>query len=350
MFLCMITVIEMLNLYSNTIIRATYCAHGTIQSIMAHSKLFSVILYVLCALVCLFATSTVYFGYKTATFSKTITQLSTTLNQETSAKNTFIDSTTNALSELERASTTIAILSSKLSLTIDELDELEDNYRKEKKKNDGFEDQIKEMSGTVSDLDKLAKTDEELLQKYSKVYFLNEHYIPEALTSIKPEFLYTEEKQKQIHKKVEPYLTEMLEDALQDGVKIWVSSAYRSFYEQASLKGAYTQTYGNGANTFSADQGYSEHQLGTTLDFTTEGIGGGLEGFQNTPAYTWLQNNAHKYGFTLSYPKDNAYYIFEPWHWRFVGEDLADDLHDKGIFFYDMDQRDIDAYLIKIFD
>src|SRR5690606_38397067 len=98
-------------------------------------------------------------------------------------------------------------------------------------------------------------------------------------------------------------------------------------------------------------QGYSEHQLGTTIDFTTEGLGGGLvTSFENTPAFAWLADNAHKFGFTLSYPKGNAYYMYEPWHWRFVGEDLAEDLHEDDAYFYDWDQRKIDTYLIKIFD
>jgi len=251
---------------------------------------------------------------------------------------------------LEEASTTIAALSSKLSLTSDELDELEDDYKAEKNKNDFFEDQIKDITGTVKVLDKLSKTDVELLQKYSKVYFLNEHYIPEKIVPIEKKYLYNEAVTKSIHGQVEPFFSEMIDDALDDGVKIWVSSAYRSFNEQAGLKGAYTQAYGSGANAFSADQGYSEHQLGTTLDFTTEGLGGGLNGFEATAAYTWLQKNAHKYGFTLSYPKNNAYYVFEPWHWRFVGVDLASDLHDDRKFFYDLEQREIDAYLIKIFD
>jgi D-alanyl-D-alanine carboxypeptidase len=272
------------------------------------------------------------------------------LRNERREKENFIAQNANSLDLLSQASTTIAALSSKLSLTSEELEELEDDYRKEKNKNDDFEDQIKEISGTVKDLDKLSKTDEELLQKYSKVYFLNEHYIPEKIVPIESQYLYNEKVAKSIHAKVEPKLKEMLDDALEDGVKIWVSSAYRSFYEQAGLKGAYTQTYGSGANTFSADQGYSEHQLGTTLDFTTEGLGGGLGGFDTTKAYEWLTENAHKYGFTLSYPKNNAYYVFEPWHWRYVGEDLADDLHDDDKFFYDMDQREIDKYLIKIFD
>ena len=75
-----------------------------------------------------------------------------------------------------------------------------------------------------------------------------------------------------------------------------------------------------------------------------------MSGFDTTEAYTWLQKNAYKYGFVLSYPKDNGFYIFEPWHWRFVGQKLAGDLHDDGKFFYDLDQRDIDKYLISLFD
>lgn len=248
------------------------------------------------------------------------------------------------------ASTTIHDLMDKLSLTEEDRANIEENLVSEKNRNDNFANQIKAISGTVGVLDKLSKTDKELLQKYSKVYFLNEHYIPEKIVKITKSYLYNEDVSKSIHGDVAPYLYKMLDDALDDGVKIWVVSAYRSFNEQAGLKGAYTATYGSGANTFSADQGYSEHQLGTTLDFTTEGINGGLDGFDKTPAYTWLQKNASKYGFTLSYPKGNKYYVYEPWHWRFVGKNLANDLDKNDAYFYDWDQRKIDTYLVNIFD
>ena len=224
------------------------------------------------------------------------------------------------------------------------------NLAREKGRNDEFAEELNDLAGTVGILDKLSKTDEELLQKYSKVYFLNEHYIPSDLSEIDNEWKYDESRSHQFHSKAMSFLEDMLEDAKDDGINPWVSSAYRSFEYQSQLKGAYTVTYGSGANTFSADQGFSEHQLGTTLDFTTEGIGGGLSGFGNTPAYQWLLDNAHKYGFTLSYPKDNVHYVFEPWHWRFVGVDLAKDLHNADAGFYDWDQRKIDEYLISIFD
>ena len=108
--------------------------------------------------------------------------------------------------------------------------------------------------------------------------------------------------------------------------------------------------YGVGANQFSADQGYSEHQLATTVDLITKGLGGQLPGFDKTDAYKWLEKRAYKYGFILSYPSGNSYYMYEPWHWRFVGVKLATYLHNTDRNFYDIDQREIDTYLSNIFD
>ena len=206
------------------------------------------------------------------------------------------------------------------------------------------------LSGSVDDLEKLSETDPELLAKYSKVYFLSEHYTPPRLAAIDKTHLYFESRPESIDERAWPFLKDMLNAAKGSGLNLWVRSAYRSFDEQASLKGAYTVQYGEGANTFSADQGYSEHQLGTTVDFITSGLGGELEGFETTAAYAWMQANAYKYGFILTYPQGNGFYIFEPWHWRFVGTELSTYLRNTGKSFYDLDQRELDEYLINIFD
>ncbi len=223
--------------------------------------------------------------------------------------------------------------------------------QQEKDRLGDVQDQVGSIGGTVTDLQKLSKIDPELLAKYSKVFFLSENYKPLELTEIATKYLYNDQRKLQVITQVYPYLKRMLERAEDDEVKLYVQSAYRSFFEQQALKGQYTFTYGAGtANQFSADQGYSEHQLGTTVDFITTGLNGQLSGFENTPAYAWLQKNAHRYGFVLSYPKNNGYYIFEPWHWRFVGDKLATDLHESGDYFYNLDQRAIDTYLISLFD
>lgn len=213
-----------------------------------------------------------------------------------------------------------------------------------------FQDQLGVLAGTLGTLEKLAKTDEELLEKYSKVYFLNENYIPSRLTPIDKRYLNPGATNIEIHAQVWPYLERLLVEANGDGQKLLVASAYRSFGTQAALKSSYKVTYGSGANAFSADQGYSEHQLGTALDFTTERLGAGFSAFASEGAYKWLLSNAHKYGFVLSYPEGNSYYKFEPWHWRFVGVKLATRLHDDNIHFYDWDQREIDRYLVNLFD
>ncbi|MFA6585426.1 MAG: M15 family metallopeptidase [Candidatus Paceibacterota bacterium] len=215
----------------------------------------------------------------------------------------------------------------------------------------GVQDQVGVIGGAVTDLTKLSKTDPELLAKYSKVFFLNENYAPVRLVVIPPQYKYLDTADLQIIPQVLSYVQKMLDAAAADKVAIYVDSAYRSFNTQTALKNQYRVVYGAGtANQFSADQGYSEHQLGTAVDLITTGTGGALNGFDTKPAYTWLLANAYRYGFVLSYPKKNGYYIFEPWHWRFVGVKLATELHNLGTYFYEMDQRTIDTYLTSFFD
>lgn len=213
------------------------------------------------------------------------------------------------------------------------------------------QDKVGTVSGTVSDLQKLSTIDPQLLAKYSKVFFLPDTYAPARLVEIPNTYKYIESAPLQIIPEVLPYMSRMLDAAKADGIDIYASSAYRSFGTQSALKNQYKVTYGAGtANSFSADQGYSEHQLGTAVDFITTGTGGLLEGFDKKPAYAWMNANAYKYGFVLSYPQANGYYTFEPWHWRFVGVKLATKLHRTNTYFYQMDQRTIDTYLISLFD
>ena len=264
-----------------------------------------------------------------------------------------LDATKNTLASKETEAGTLGMSLEEIrqayALSEENGAELLQLLTEEKNRNDSFEGKIKEIGGTVGKLDKLSRIDPELLMKYSKVYFLNEHYAPEKVAPITQKFVLKTDEPEYVDAKVAPFLEDLLKDAEEDGINLRIVSGYRSFDEQRDLKSAYSVQYGSGANAFSADQGYSEHQLGTTVDFTTKELGG-LTGFENTEAYSWLQKHAHNYGFVLSYPKDNTYYIFEPWHWRFVGEDLADELDDTEKFFYDMEQREIDTYLISIFD
>lgn len=250
----------------------------------------------------------------------------------------------------EEARTREADLSGRLQRKTEEAIVLEGELRLLEEEHDDSKRTVRKLANTVDDLEKVIATDPELLAKYSKVYFLNENYAPAKLAVIATSSTFQPERTYELHAEVAPHLEDLLEEAQEEGLSLLVASAYRSFSDQASLKSGYRVRYGTGANAFSAEQGYSEHQLGTTIDFTTPTVGGTFVGFDRTEEYAWLLKRAWKYGFVLSYPKGNSYYQYEPWHWRYVGEDLAERLHEDDAWFYDLDQRVIDTYLGTLFD
>ncbi len=252
-------------------------------------------------------------------------------------------------SQIDEQTQTVGLLTAKLHSKINKNKNLENNLKDVKDANIQIQSQVETIASSVSVLEKLSKTDSELLKKYSKIYFLNENYKPLKLVDIDPKYLIQPNKPTQIHTDVWPHLQKMMDDANASGLDLKILSAFRSFETQASLKNAYSVTYGSGANKFSADQGYSEHQLATAVDFNTTKRTSVLTGFEKTPEYEWLVNNAYKYGFVISYPKANKYYIFEPWHWRYVGIELATRIHTDNNYFYALDQRDIDSYLVNLF-
>lgn len=244
----------------------------------------------------------------------------------------------------------VAQMENQLHIASSTLASTTDKWQIELERNNQLAEQISGLATSVQTLDKLSKTDKELLKKYSKVYFLSEHYVPERLATITPSLLYPERKDLRIHSSVQDYLERMLTEASSSGHKILIVSAYRSFGEQANLKNGYKVNYGSGSNKFSADQGYSEHQLGTTVDLSLPTLGPTTLKFGEVEAYKWLLANAHRFGFILSYPKNNSYYQYEPWHWRFVGVALATKLKQEEKYFYNYPQRLIDSYLVSIFD
>ncbi len=256
-----------------------------------------------------------------------------TMDSELDNAESIIDNQTQELDDMRH----------RLNTTSTALDEQE-------RENDRFARQIQNLTGTIQDLDRLSRIDRELLQKYSRTFFLNENYRPAQMTKVLDQWVLEGRQEQYFLTDAWPFLQDMLRSAERAGVDLRVVSAFRSFDEQAQLKDQFTQQFGAGANEFSADQGFSEHQLGTAVDFSIPGMNELTEQFSETNAYRWLEDNAHRYGFILSYPEGNEFYIYEPWHWRFVGRELAQDLHRENAYFYDWDQRRIDEYLIYLFD
>ncbi len=122
------------------------------------------------------------------------------------------------------------------------------------------------------------------------------------------------------------------------GAPIQVRSAYRSYATQATTFKYWVSVAGKAAAlTSSARPGHSEHQLGTAIDFTTKGGKAPWEyrDWATTPSGAWMRDNAWTYGFVNSYPKGSSpsrtCYIYEPWHYRYVGRDIAAAIHESGV-------------------
>src|SRR5690606_1306605 len=116
-----------------------------------------------------------------------------------------------------------------------------------------------------------------------------------------------------------------------------VLSAYRSYGTQASTYQYWVNYNGSqvAADQISARPGHSQHQLGTTVDFTTSEIGDRLGSeFDNTKASQWLLSNAYKYGFVISDPEGEVGvtgYGHESWHWRYIGVSSAEEMVHSGL-------------------
>lgn len=130
------------------------------------------------------------------------------------------------------------------------------------------------------------------------------------------------------------HLEVMFKEAKAQGIKLTLVSGYRDYKRQTQL---YNNTVAqNGINQkASAKPGTSEHQSGLAVDVNSL-----YQSFGETKEGKWLVDNAHKYGFVIRYPKGKEHltgYIYEPWHLRYVGEELATRLHKENKVMEELD-------------
>lgn len=126
-------------------------------------------------------------------------------------------------------------------------------------------------------------------------------------------------------------IEQMFVAAQSEGHSAMFSSGYRSYSYQVSLYGGYVKSQGQAeADKQSARPGYSEHQTGLAFDICNADSCKLEQSFGTTPLGIWVANNAHKYGFTIRYKEnkqDITGYMYEPWHLRYVGVELATELN-----------------------
>lgn len=133
-------------------------------------------------------------------------------------------------------------------------------------------------------------------------------------------------------------LTAMADDALADGAGLAVQSAYRSHaYQVRTFQGWVERSSEEEARKVSARPGHSEHQLGTALDLRSADDATApweFDDWATTRAGAWLGEHAWEHGFVMSYPKGKrgqTCYSYEPWHYRYVGRDVAEAIHESGL-------------------
>jgi len=144
---------------------------------------------------------------------------------------------------------------------------------------------------------------------------------------------------RQVDKDMYPYLVAMLDAARNDGVWMCVCSPYRSYNVQNRLfRNKVTRVINAGTPADEAEAvaarsvarpGTSEHQTGLAVDINTAS-----SVFESQPAFKWLKEHGEEYGFILRYPKDKmdvTGIIYEPWHWRFVGINVAKEMNSLGL-------------------
>ncbi len=153
-------------------------------------------------------------------------------------------------------------------------------------------------------------------------------YVPPNLVEISSEWMAPGFASQPLRKEAAKALVVMLRAARAEGHELRVRSAYRSYEEQATTFQYWIDQLGEEeARRVSAPPGHSEHQLGTTVDLTSASVGWQLEQrFGQTPEGQWLAAHAHEYGFPLSYPQgaeEVTGYAYEPWHFRYIGQDQA---------------------------
>lgn len=159
---------------------------------------------------------------------------------------------------------------------------------------------------------------------------LPKNYIPNNLEVLDVKYAY---ENKYLQKEAKENFEKLSKDAALLGYKIIATSTYRTYDYQSKLYDFYVKEKGlKYADNCSARPGHSEHQTGLAVD--VEGSNASYDDFEESIEFNWMQENAHKYGFILRYPKGKEHitgFKYEPWHYRYIGKEIATIIYNKNI-------------------
>ena len=182
---------------------------------------------------------------------------------------------------------------------------------------------IKDLYAILEEEKTFRQDDKSLFFLIDKKHTASSSYAPKDLVSLKKNSLFDLNKAgMKIRPEAYSALNEMAQAALNDGIRLLVSSAYRSYSYQENLFNHYVNVDGlEEAERESARPGTSQHQLGTAVDF-----GSISDDFDKTQMGQWIYKNAADYGWSLSFPKgyeDVTGYRWECWHFRYIGKNAC---------------------------
>lgn len=163
----------------------------------------------------------------------------------------------------------------------------------------------------------------------NRQHAISQFYVPQTRKVIGPGMSQT------MREDAAAALEAMFAGAKEEGINLAIVSGYRSYSKQSSIYARKKATQGQeAADRVSARPGTSEHQLGMAMDLAKKGSSQLNTGFGKTKEGQWVSANAHKYGFIVRYPQeyeDVTGYMYEPWHVRYVGKELAEKIYESGV-------------------
>ena len=185
---------------------------------------------------------------------------------------------------------------------------------------------------------------DDLLTLVTSDYAISADYVPGDLVNLS-DYLplsVTLGYETQLREEAALSLTQLVQDMEEAGLRPQILSGYRSYIAQQIAWQKWQERQPERASIISVPPGHSEHQLGTTVDFGSPELAvivgdSDIEFhtyFFKTAEGMWLADHAHEYGFSLSYPREAfelTGFFFEPWHYRYVGVELATELKNAGV-------------------
>lgn len=204
-------------------------------------------------------------------------------------------------------------------------------YAKEEKETKTYDIVAIVNTGTdKKEYEEIKETEEtkENVMLVNKYYKLDNNFTPKNLVEVSNWYSYGENK---LEKVAYDAFLNMQSKAKEEDITLIINFSYRDYQTQEKLYNSKKTSLGTkAADKAIARPGHSDHTTALSFDLYTKN----QDTFDESQTYEWMKNNAHLFGFIERYPKGKEYltkFSYEPWHWRYVGIEIATQIHEEEI-------------------